>query len=612
MVRNYVPRGGPKQPKSYTENDLQQAIRRVNEGEPCKRVARLLRIPHRTLRNHLAGVRKTTSSIAGRQKALLPEEELTIAQHIATFADFGYAFERIDLKLFVQSFLNKAGRNCPYFKENMPGDEWVRSFLDRHKDLLSNRACQNISKKRAAVSCEAVNRFFNNLTNTLAGVPPENVINYDETNLTDDPKAKLMIFRKGTKHAERIMNTSKSSVSIMFACSAKGTFLPPYTVYKAERIMDTWVIGGPIGARYNRTKSGWFDGFCFRDWLVRIAVPYFRRLDNDAPRVLIGDNLACHLSADTVEICEDNNIKLVFLPPNSTHLLQPLDVAVYAPMKAEWRKVLTEWKVDEGRFHTTLPKNVFPRLLFKLMINMDRKEDFAINGFKTTGIHPLNRQKVIDKLTRKDLSPSQHLVNSMVLQRLTELREASAKKPGSIQRGKAVLVSPGKSVSMDDIAAGPSGYKSQSKGSAKRKLPIESSDDSSSSEDDDLDMLLISEDEPEPDATPEGSQEEDGSTGEVEEGSYVIVRFPGKKAPYHYVGKCEKKEGENEWNIRYFRRNFDMSSPDFISFKDPQNPDLYVTDTQSIVKHLPFPLFEKNKLFFKKKDMGDFIDKSMR
>lgn len=203
MVRNYVPRGGPKQPKNYTEDDLQQAIRRVNEGEPCKHVARLLRIPHRTLRNHLAGVRKTTSSIAGRQKALLSEEELTIAQHFATFADFGYVFERIDLKLFVQSFLNKAGRNCPYFKENMPGDEWVRSFLDRHKELLSHRTCQNISKKRAAVSREAVNGFFKNLTITLAGVPPENVINYDETNLTGDPKAKLMIFRKGTKHVEK-------------------------------------------------------------------------------------------------------------------------------------------------------------------------------------------------------------------------------------------------------------------------------------------------------------------------------------------------------------------------------------------------------------------------
>ncbi|KAK4320945.1 hypothetical protein Pmani_008200 [Petrolisthes manimaculis] len=164
---------------------------------------------------------------------------------------------------------------------------------------------------------------------------------------------------------------------------------------------------------------------------------------------------------------------MVFLPPNNTHLLQPLDVAVYAPMKAEWRKVITEWKVCEGRFHTTLPKNVFPRLLFKLMTNMDHKEDFAVNGFKTTGIHPLNWQKVIDKLTRTDVSPSsRNLISTMVLEQLSELREASAKKPGAIQRGKAVQVSPGKSVSWNDIAAVPSGSKSQPKRNPKRKLDI--------------------------------------------------------------------------------------------------------------------------------------------
>jgi len=356
-----MPRGVPKQPKNYTEADLEEAVRRVTEGEPCKRVARLLNIPHRTLRNHISGVRTRKSGKCGRNRALLDEEELCIAQHIATFADFGYAFERLDLKVFVQSFLNKAQRVCPYFKDNMPGDEWVTSFLHRHKDLLSHRACQNISRKRAAVSCEDVNRFFDNLTNTLAGVPPQNIVNYDETNLTDDPKAKNMIFRKGTKHAERIMNTSKTSVSIMFACSANGRFLPPYTVYKAERMMDTWLMGGPIGARYNRTKSGWFDAYCFKDWLLELAVPYFKRLDNESSRVLIGDNLACHLSADIIAICETNKIKMVFLPPNSTHLLQPLDVAVYAPMKRKWRKVLTEWKVGEGKFHTSIPKHVFPR-----------------------------------------------------------------------------------------------------------------------------------------------------------------------------------------------------------------------------------------------------------
>lgn len=125
-------------------------------------------------------------------------------------------------------------------------------------------------------------------------------------------------------------------------------------------------------------------------------------------------------------------------------------------------------------------------------------------------------------------------------------------------------------------------------------------------------MLAISEDETTPDASPERSQEEDGSTRELEEGSYVIVRFMGKKTPFHYVGKCINKEGKNKWQIRYLRHNINSSSPDIITFKDPQNPDFYYTDIASIVKPIPHPQFIKEKIIFTKKDIGDISDMAVR
>nr|XP_047122312.1 MFS-type transporter clz9-like [Hydra vulgaris] len=106
--------------------------------------------------------------------------------------------------------------------------------------------------------------------------------------------------------------------------------------------MDTWMLGGPISARYNRSKSGWFNGYCFKNWMQILVIPYFRHNDNDTPKLLIGDNFACHLSIDVIEICEANNIRMIFLPPNSTHLLQSHDLAVYGPMKSVWRKLITE------------------------------------------------------------------------------------------------------------------------------------------------------------------------------------------------------------------------------------------------------------------------------
>ena len=81
-----------------------------------------------------------------------------------------------------------------------------------------------------------INNFFDNVTETLTDVPPSNIMNYDETNLADDPGRAKVIVKKGSKHPERIMNSSKSSVSVMYDACADGDVMPPYVVYKAQNM----------------------------------------------------------------------------------------------------------------------------------------------------------------------------------------------------------------------------------------------------------------------------------------------------------------------------------------------------------------------------------------
>lgn len=51
----------------------------------------------------------------------------------------------------------------------------------------------------------------------------------------------------------------------MLCGNAEGRMLPPYVVYKAEKMWDLWAEGGPKGCRYNRSKSGWLDSIIFED-----------------------------------------------------------------------------------------------------------------------------------------------------------------------------------------------------------------------------------------------------------------------------------------------------------------------------------------------------------
>ena len=158
----------------------------------------------------------------------------------------------------------------------------------------------------------------------------------------DDPGADQAFFGGGTKYYEQVRNSSKVSVSVLFACTASGDMLPPMTVYKSTTgaVYTTWCEGGPPGAVYAATKSGWFNMNMFNSWFEQIMLPYIRSLPREEKKVIIGDNLAAHLSPFVIRICEQYNVRFLFLPENSTHMLQPLDIAVFRAMKQRWRSLL--------------------------------------------------------------------------------------------------------------------------------------------------------------------------------------------------------------------------------------------------------------------------------
>lgn len=78
--------------------------------------------------------------------------------------------------------------------------------------------------------------------------------------------------------------------------------------------------------------------------------------------------MSSHLTPEVIKKCKENDIYFVCLLPNSTHLTQPLDVALFHPMKMAWRKILGEWKgTTSGLKNPILQKQSFPGLLKKLL-----------------------------------------------------------------------------------------------------------------------------------------------------------------------------------------------------------------------------------------------------
>ncbi|XP_072392346.1 uncharacterized protein [Diabrotica undecimpunctata] len=367
MVRTQKRILGSRKYRNFSEEQLHKAVEAVRSGISLRKAENKFGIPRCSINRAING--KNTGKV-GRPFVLNEVDQNALVMCLCSAGDWGFPLTLYDIRLLVKAFLDRSGRNEHRFKNNMPGRDFVTSFLKHHQNTLSNKMCQNIRGSRAKVDHNAININFYELNQSMEEVLSHSVINYDETNMTDDPGRKKVVVRRRCRHPERIIDFSKSSTSVMFAAAGDRTLLPPYVTYKAENLNNTWTEHGPKGTVYNKSKSGWFTLEIFEDWFRKIALPYFSKQDKEEKKVMIGDNLASHISPYIIEECKKNNIIFILLPPNSTGLTQPLDVAFFCPLKIKWRETLDSWKTKN---RGTVSKDTFLRLLKKCLEAMGEK-----------------------------------------------------------------------------------------------------------------------------------------------------------------------------------------------------------------------------------------------
>ena len=227
----------------------------------------------------------------------------------------------------------------------------------------------------------------------------------------------------------------------------------PYCVYKSTAvIMNTGIRGAPEGTKFNRSVSGWFNEGIFECFFNDMLLP--RMKNQDGTKVMIGDNLSSHISELVICRCQKYNIRFICLPPNSTHMTQPLEVAYFKPLKVAWRKILNEFrKTKVGQKETSIPKDIFPQLLTKLVKALDEcngKENL-VSGFRKCGIVPCDVTPLLGSLPSAPSSSEDNVaaMDESLIKILTELRKDGPKRT---YKSKKVTVVAGKSVSAEVIA----------------------------------------------------------------------------------------------------------------------------------------------------------------
>lgn len=211
----------------------------------------------------------------------------------------------------------------------------MEGFRKRHPDIVSRKTEHLSTCREKAEEPEVVERWFQLLDHVLTaeGVKdmPAQIFNSDESGFVTDPKSGVVLARKGAKRVnQRIGGSGREQITVNCCGSASGKMLPPYVVYNSKNLYKDWLTGGPEHAAYVSSTNGWMEGTLYLDWFEI----FLKHTDDvkDKPRVLVFDGHASHLSLALIQMARANNVVLLRLPAHMTHLLQPLDRAVFRPV----------------------------------------------------------------------------------------------------------------------------------------------------------------------------------------------------------------------------------------------------------------------------------------
>ena len=134
----------------------------------------------------------------------------------------------------------------------------------------------------------------------------------------------------------------KDRLTLLLGGNASGDVkLKPTLIFRSK---NARALKNDLPVIWKSNKKAWVTAALFSDWfhnyLVKFTEKYNKEQNLSNKAILVLDNATGHPQS----ICDSySHIKVIFLPPNTTPLLQPMDQGVISTFKAYYlRETLRE------------------------------------------------------------------------------------------------------------------------------------------------------------------------------------------------------------------------------------------------------------------------------
>lgn len=362
------------------------ALVAMENGISLRKASEMYRIPKSTLHDHFTG-KVSFGARPGPDPYLTDAEEEEFVNFLVQIAGVGYPRTRKQVLALVQRIIESKG-----ITSRTVSNGWWERFIQRNPRLTLRSPVPLSMARAAATDPEILSRYFDTLEVTLKTNEilddPRCIYNCDETGLPLNPSALRVVQEVGTKNPNVVTGGDKSQVTVLACTNAAGQYIPPYIIF--DRV--TWnakLAEGEIpGSLYGLSRSGWMNSELFYSWFSSHFLKY---IPSTRPILLLVDGHSSHYCPEFIKTAAKEGVVVFVLPPNTTHLAQPLDKGCFSPLKVGWRQACHE-------FRTRYPGRVVTRYDFTRVFAeawyMAMTPGNIIASYRTTGVCPFNRYAI--------------------------------------------------------------------------------------------------------------------------------------------------------------------------------------------------------------------------
>jgi hypothetical protein len=361
-----------------------------------RRAADIYNVHESTLRNRRA---RTASrrDIQPNRSRLQKHKQETVIQYIRKLDARGFA-PTIN---YVQHMANQllAARSS-----SKVGVNWAANFIRRNPEVKSQITRQRDHQRVLCSDPAIISPWFDLVRNVKAkySILDEDTYNFDETGFQMGVGGSVKVVTASERRLKPIgvQPGNREWVTLIAAINAAGWVIPPFLIFKAKNHDQAW-YHNPPDWRIGVSSNGWTTNELGLEWLKHF-IHHTSACTVGVYRLLILDGHESHKSLAFQTLCEESKIITLCMPAHASHILQPLDVGCFAPLKRAYKQEVGALAncgvnhIDKRAFLDAF-KPVFKRSFSKNNIQ---------SSFRATGLVPLDPEVVISRLEVKPHTPT--------------------------------------------------------------------------------------------------------------------------------------------------------------------------------------------------------------